>query len=94
MVLDPKEMAKETDKSKRFIFTLYQRVLNELQNAQRKDRAIAQKNGGERVVALRDVNANVQKPQITMTRTNLAKPMEVTGVEHVEITTDETTTEE
>jgi 4-hydroxyphenylpyruvate dioxygenase-like putative hemolysin len=40
------------------------------------------------------VNANVQKPQITMTRTNLAKPMEVTGVEHVEITTDETTTEE
>jgi hypothetical protein len=94
MVLDPKEMAKETDKSKRFIFTLYQRVLNELQNAQRKDRAIAQKNGGERVVALRDVNANVQKPQITMTRTNLAKPMQVTGVEHVEITTDETTTEE
>lgn len=98
MVLDPKEMVNEKDSSKRFIFSLYQKVLNELQVAQMRDRAVARQNGGERVVSLRDVNAKTEKPQITMTRTNLARPIEVTGVEHIEVSrvedTEDTTTEE
>lgn len=85
MVLDPKEMVHERDNSKRFIFSLYQRVLNELQKAQVRDRAIARQNGGERVVSFHDVNASTQKPHITMTRKNLAKPMEVTGLERIEV---------
>lgn len=91
MVLDPTQMLTEKDKSKRFIFNLYQRVLTELQNAQIRDRNIAKQNGGERVISLKDVNAQ-PKPQISMTRKNLAKPMEVSGIEKVEIPkTDENT---
>jgi hypothetical protein len=84
MEIDPSQMLTETDKSKRFVFTMYQKVLTELRVAQMKDRAEAQKNGGERVIRLNPTNAQPSKPaNVTITRGTTAKPLTIDGIEQV-----------
>ena len=89
MELDPSQMLTETDKSKRFIFTMYQKILTELRIAQMKDRAEAQKHGGERVITLKPINSptNVRPTNVTITKGTTAKPLTIDGIEKVQPTT-------
>lgn len=87
MELDPSTMMTETDKSKRFIFTMYQKILTELRVAQMKDRAEAQKRGGERVIRLDNNAQNTARPtNITINRGSTTKPLTIDGIEKVQPT--------
>lgn len=85
MELNPTTMVTEPDKSKRFIFTMYQRILTELRTAQMKDRAEAQKNGGERVINFTPTNSNgsAKPTNVTITKGSTAKPLTIDGIEKV-----------
>jgi hypothetical protein len=84
MELDPSQMLTETDKSKRFIFTMYQKVLTELRKAQMIERAEAQKNGGEKVIRFNNPNTqNLRPTNVTVTRGTTAKPLTIDGIEKV-----------
>jgi hypothetical protein len=65
---------------------MYQKILTELRVAQMKDRAEAQKNGGERVIRLNPTNANAQPSRptnVTLTRGTTSKPLTIDGIEQV-----------
>ncbi|MCC8069372.1 MAG: hypothetical protein LIO71_06460 [Ruminococcus sp.] len=85
MELEPSTMLTETDKSKRFIFSMYQKILTELRVAQMRDRAEAQKNGGERVITLNPKNGKpITRPtNVTITRGSTASPLKIDGIEKV-----------
>jgi hypothetical protein len=86
MELEPSQMLTETDKSKRFIFTMYQKVLTELRVAQMKDRAEAKKNGGERVIRFNPnggAQPSARPTGVTVTKGTTAKPLTVEGIEKV-----------
>jgi len=91
MTLDPSQMLTETDKSKRFIFNMYQKVLTELRIAQMKEKSEAQKRGGERVITLNNSNAqtNVRPANVTITKATTAKPLKVEGLDKIKSNTEE-----
>ncbi len=84
MSLNPNTILTEPDDNKKLIFSMYQRVLNEVRNAQLKERADAQKRGGSnRIVLNSNHNApnDIKLTNVTVTKGN-AKPLNISGLDN------------